>query len=106
MAAGNGYAPLRSFALIGTACPINAFLKSTVSCLIRFFLTQPAALSRRSGVRKGLATSPVAMTGAEAMLAGSFLPWGIPVRRPGGASSAEVWRHCSPRCAQVRACRV
>ena len=106
MAAGNGYAPLRSFALIGTAYPINAFLMSTVACLTRFFLTQPAALSRRSGVRKGLATSPVAMTGAAAMLAGSFLPWGIPVRRPGGASSAEVWRHCSPRCAQVRACRV
>ena len=68
MTAGNGYAPLRSFALVGTACSINAFLKSAVSCLIRFFLTQPAALSRRSGVRKGLATSPVAMTGAAAML--------------------------------------
>ena len=106
MTAGNGSAPLRSFALIGTAYPINAFLMSTVACLTRFFLTQPAALSRRSGVSKGLALSPVAMTGAAAMLAGSFLPWGIPVRRPGGASSAEVWRHCSPRCAQVRACRV
>ena len=103
MTAGNGYAPLRSFALVGTAC---SFVMGTVSCLTRFFPTQPSALSRRSGVRKGLATSPVAMTGAAAMLAGSFLPWGIPVRRPGGASSAEVWRHCSPRCAQVRACRV
>ena len=68
MAAGNGYAPLRSFALIGTAYPINAFLMSTVACLTRFFLTQPAALSRRSGVSKGLALSPVAMTGAAAML--------------------------------------
>lgn len=68
MAAGNGYAPLRSFVLIGTACPINAFPMSTVSCLTRFFPTQPSALSRRSGVSKGLTLSPVAMTGAAAML--------------------------------------
>ena len=78
MTAGNGSAPLRSFALIGTACPINAFLMSTVACLTRLFLTQPAALSRRSGVSKGLALSPVAMTGAAAMLAGSSLQWGYP----------------------------
>ena len=68
MAAGNGYAPLRSFVLIGTACPINAFPMSTVSCLTRFFPTRPAALARRSGVSKGLTLSPVAMTGAAAML--------------------------------------
>ena len=78
MTAGNGSAPLRSFALIGTACPINAFLMSTVACLTRLFLTQPAALARRSGVSKGLALSPVAMTGAAAMLAGSSLQWGYP----------------------------
>ena len=78
MAAGNGYAPLRSFALIGTACPINAFLMSTVACLTRLFLTQPAALARRSGVSKGLAPSPVAMTGAAVMLAGSSLQQGYP----------------------------
>ena len=65
MTAGNGSAPLRSFALIGTAC---SFVMGTVSCLTRFFPTQPAALSRRSGVSKGLALSPVAMTGAAAML--------------------------------------
>ena len=68
MAAGNGYAPLRAFALIGTAYPINALLMSTVACLTRFFPTQPSALSRRSGVSKGLTLSPVAMTGAAAML--------------------------------------
>ena len=85
MAAGNGYAPLRSFVLIGTACPINAFLMSTVACLARLFLTQPAALARRSGVSKGLALSPVAMTGAAAMLAGSFLQWGYPGAPPGRA---------------------
>ena len=68
MAAGNGYVPLRSFALVGTACSISAFLKPMESCLTRFFPTQPAALSRRSGVSKGLALSPVAMTGAAAML--------------------------------------
>ena len=78
MTAGNGSAPLRSFALIGTAYPINALLMSTVACLTRFFLTQPAALSRRSGVSKGLALSPVAMTGAAAMLAGSSLQQGYP----------------------------
>ncbi len=78
MTAGNGSAPLRSFALIGTACPINAFLMSTVACLTRLFLTQPAALARRSGVSKGLALSPVAMTGAAAMLAGSSLQRGYP----------------------------
>lgn len=75
MTAGNGSAPLRSFALIGTAC---SFVMGTVSCLTRFFLTQPAALSRRSGVSKGLALSPVAMTGAAAMLAGSSLQSGYP----------------------------
>ena len=85
MTAGNGSAPLRSFALIGTAYPINALLMSTVACLTRFFLTQPAALSRRSGVSKGLALSPVAMTGAAAMLAGSFLQWGYPGAPPGRA---------------------
>ena len=78
MTAGNGSAALRSFALIGTAYPINALLMSTVACLTRFFLTQPAALARRSGVSKGLALSPVAMTGAAAMLAGSSLQWGYP----------------------------
>ena len=78
MAAGNGYAPLRSFVLIGTACPINAFPMSTVSCLTRFFPTRPAALARRSVVRKGLALSPVATTGTAAMLAGSSLQWGYP----------------------------
>ncbi len=65
MTAGNGSAPLRSFALIGTAC---SFVMGTVSCLTRFFPTQPSALSRRSGVSKGLTLSPVAMTGAAAML--------------------------------------
>ena len=75
MAAGNGYVPLRSFALVGTAC---SFVMGTVSCLTRFFPTQPSALSRRSGVSKGLALSPVAMTGAAAMLAGSSLQWGYP----------------------------
>ena len=65
MTAGNGSAALRSFALVGTAC---SFVMGTVSCLTRFFPTQPAALSRRSGVSKGLALSPVAMTGAAAML--------------------------------------
>ena len=65
MTAGNGYAPLRSFALVGTAC---SFVMGTVSCLTRFFPTQPSALSRRSGVSKGLTLSPVAMTGAAAML--------------------------------------
>lgn len=97
----NGYAPLRSFALVGTACSINAFLKSAVSCLIRFFLTQPAALSRRRRTQ-GTTTSPVAMTGAAAMLAGSFLPWGIPCagravrhrRRRSGATAARG----APRC--------
>ena len=68
MAAGNGYVPLRSFALVGTACFISAFLKPMESCLTRFFLTRPAALARRSGVSKGLTLSPVAMTGAAAML--------------------------------------
>ena len=85
MAAGNGYVPLRSFALVGTACSISAFLKPMESCLTRFFPTQPAALSRRSGVSKGLALSPVAMTGAAAMLAGSFLQWGYPGAPPGRA---------------------
>lgn len=75
MTAGNGSAPLRSFALIGTAC---SFVMGTVSCLTRFFLMQPAALSRRSGVSKGLTLSPVAMTGAAAMLAGSSLQRGYP----------------------------
>ena len=75
MTAGNGSAALRSFALVGTAC---SFVMGTVSCLTRFFPTQPAALSRRSGVSKGLALSPVAMTGAAAMLAGSSLQWGYP----------------------------
>ena len=65
MTAGNGSAPLRSFALIGTAC---SFVMGAVSCLTRFFPTQPSALSRRSGVSKGLTLSPVAMTGAAAML--------------------------------------
>ena len=65
MTAGNGSAPLRSFALIGTAC---SFVMGTVSCLTRFFPTRPAALARRSGVSKGLTLSPVAMTGAAAML--------------------------------------
>ena len=65
MTAGNGSAPLRSFALVGTAC---SFVMGTVSCLTRFFPTQPSALSRRSGVSKGLTLSPVAMTGAAAML--------------------------------------
>ena len=83
MTAGNGYAPLRSFALIGTAYPINALLMSTVACLTRFFLTQPAALSRRSGVSKGLALSPVAMTGAAAMPAGSSLQRWYPGAPPG-----------------------
>ncbi|QNN78691.1 hypothetical protein IAE60_04460 [Pseudoxanthomonas mexicana] len=78
MVAGNGYAPLRSFALVGKACSISAFLKPMESCVPRFFLTQPAALSRRSGVSKGLALSPVALTGAAVMLAGSFLQWGYP----------------------------
>ena len=75
MTAGNGSAALRSFALVGTAC---SFVMGTVSCLTRFFPTQPSALSRRSVVRKGLALSPVAMTGAAAMLAGSSLQWGYP----------------------------
>ena len=75
MTAGNGSAALRSFALVGTAC---SFVMGTVSCLTRFFPTQPSALSRRSGVSKGLALSPVAMTGAAAMLAGSSLQWGYP----------------------------
>ena len=65
MTAGNGSAALRSFALVGTAC---SFVMGTVSCLTRFFPTQPSALSRRSGVSKGLTLSPVAMTGAAAML--------------------------------------
>ena len=75
MTAGNGSAALRSFAVVGTAC---SFVMGTVSCLTRFFPTQPSALSRRSGVSKGLALSPVAMTGAAAMLAGSSLQWGYP----------------------------
>ena len=75
MTAGNGSAALRSFALVGTAC---SFVMGTVSCLTRFFPTQPSALSRRSGVSKGLTLSPVAMTGAAAMLAGSSLQWGYP----------------------------
>ena len=75
MTAGNGSAPLRSFALIGTAC---SFVMGTVSCLTRFFPTRPAALARRSGVSKGLALSPVAMTGAAVMLAGSSLQQGYP----------------------------
>ncbi len=75
MTAGNGSAALRSFALVGTAC---SFVMGTVSCLTRFFPTRPAALARRSVVRKGLALSPVAMTGAAAMLAGSSLQWGYP----------------------------
>ena len=75
MTAGNGSAALRSFALVGTAC---SFVMGTVSCLTRFFPTRPAALARRSGVSKGLALSPVAMTGAAAMLAGSSLQWGYP----------------------------
>ncbi|MCA0299747.1 MAG: hypothetical protein LCH68_12205 [Proteobacteria bacterium] len=82
MAAGNGYAPLRSFVLIGTAC---SFVMGTVSCLTRFFPTRPAALARRSGVSKGLALSPVATTGTAAMLAGSSLPWGYPGAPPGRA---------------------
>ena len=65
MTAGNGSAALRSFAVVGTAC---SFVMGTVSCLTRFFPTQPSALSRRSVVRKGLTLSPVAMTGAAAML--------------------------------------
>lgn len=65
MTAGNGSAALRSFALVGTAC---SFVMGTVSCLTRLFPTQPSALSRRSGVSKGLTLSPVAMTGAAAML--------------------------------------
>ena len=60
MTAGNGSAALRSFALVGTAC---SFVMGTVSCLTRFFPTRPAALARRSVVRKGLALSPVATTG-------------------------------------------
>ena len=75
MTAGNGSAALRSFAVVGTAC---SFVMGTVSCLTRFFPTRPAALARRSVVRKGLALSPVAMTGAAAMLAGSSLQWGYP----------------------------
>ena len=75
MTAGNGSAALRSFALVGTAC---SFVMGTVSCLTRLFPTQPSALSRRSGVSKGLTLSPVAMTGAAAMLAGSSLQWGYP----------------------------
>ena len=75
MTAGNGSAPLRSFALIGTAC---SFVMGAVSCLTRFFPTRPAALARRSVVRKGLALSPVATTGTAAMLAGSSLQWGYP----------------------------
>ena len=75
MTAGNGSAALRSFAVVGTAC---SFVMGTVSCLTRFFPTRPAALARRSGVSKGLALSPVAMTGAAAMLAGSSLQWGYP----------------------------
>lgn len=82
MTAGNGSAPLRSFALIGTAC---SFVMGTVPCLARFFPTRPAALARRSGVRKGLALSPVATTGTAAMLAGSSLPWGYPGAPPGRA---------------------
>ena len=82
MTAGNGSAALRSFALVGTAC---SFVMGTVSCLTRFFPTRPAALARRSGVSKGLALSPVAMTGAAAMLAGSFLQWGYPGAPPGRA---------------------
>ena len=75
MTAGNGSAALRSFALVGTAC---SFVMGTVSCLTRFFPTRPAALARRSVVRKGLALSPVAMTGAAVMLAGSSLQQGYP----------------------------
>ena len=75
MTAGNGSAALRSFALVGTAC---SFVMGTVSCLTRVVPTRPAALARRSVVRKGLALSPVAMTGAAAMLAGSSLQWGYP----------------------------
>ena len=75
MTAGNGSAALRSFAVVGTAC---SFVMGTVSCLTRFFPTRPAALARRSGVSKGLVLSPVAMTGAAAMLAGSSLQWGYP----------------------------
>ena len=82
MTAGNGSAPLRSFALIGTAC---SFVMGTVSCLTRFFPTRPAALAGRSGVSKGVALSPVAMTGAAAMLVGSSLQWGYPVAPPGRA---------------------
>ena len=75
MTAGNGSAALRSFAVVGTAC---SFVMGTVSCLTRFFPTQPSALSRRSGVSKGLALSPVATSGTAAMLAGSSLQWGYP----------------------------
>ena len=82
MTAGNGSAALRSFAVVGTAC---SFVMGTVSCLTRFFPTQPSALSRRSGVSKGLALSPVAMTGAAAMLAGSSLQRGYPGAPPGRA---------------------
>ena len=80
MTAGNGSAALRSFAVVGTAC---SFVMGTVSCLTRFFPTQPSALSRRSGVSKGLALSPVAMTGAAAMPAGSSLQRWYPGAPPG-----------------------
>lgn len=51
----------------------NAFLMPRVSCLACFFLTRPAPLPRRSGVKKGLIISLVMMGAGAAMSGGSSL---------------------------------
>lgn len=51
----------------------DAFLMPRVSCLACFFLTRPAPLPRRSGVKKGLIISLVMMGAGAAMSGGSSL---------------------------------